>query len=158
MLPDKGVGLGDAFGVGATTTPVRDDEHAASSTTATRTRARLMETSNVGPGLPPVHRDACAVQEAGLPRAYESDDVGDLLDRSESPQRHLGADEVGDAFRVRLLPPRPTAAIPQDRAWRHAVDGHALRGHLARLRGRGTELRRQCDVVCFVAVGIAILM
>src|SRR6266851_1435441 len=125
MLPDRDVVGGDELGVGLGVAPCTGDAlpdgvHATSSTTATARKARLMNVkprrgdrdSDVRPGLPAVDGDARTVEEAGLLRADERDHVRHLLHDAKSPERHLGAHERVDPFRVRLLPPIPAAALP----------------------------------------------
>src|SRR5712691_7812600 len=144
MLPETDVVVGDGLGVGLGVALCAGDAlpngvHAMSRTTATARKARLMNVkprpgdrdSDVRPGLPAVDGDARTVEEACLLRADERDHVRHLLHHAKSPERHLGAHERVDPIRVRLLPPIPAAALPQDRTRSDAVDGHALRGHLA---------------------------
>src|SRR5260370_35130978 len=57
--------------------------------------------SYVRPGLPAVDGDAGTVEKACLLRADERDHVGHLLHHAKSPQRHLGAHERVDPFRIR---------------------------------------------------------
>src|SRR5260370_14247918 len=153
MLPDTDVVVGDELGVRlgmalCAGDALPDGVHATSRTTATARNARLMNVkprpgdrdSDVRPGLPTVDGDARTVEEACLLRADERDHVGHLLHHAKPPQRHLGAHERVDPFRIRLLPPMPAAALPQDRTRSDAVDRHALRGDLA------SERRREADL------------
>src|SRR5260370_16153536 len=144
MLPDTDVVVGDELGVRlgmalCAGDALPDGVHATSRTTATARNARLMNVkprpgdrdSDVRPGLTTVDGDARTVEEACLLRADERDHVGDLLHHAKSAERHLGAHERVDPFRIRLLPPKPAAALPQNRTRSDAIDGHAVRGDLA---------------------------
>src|SRR5260370_36672550 len=124
MLPDTDVVVGDELGVGLGVAPgagdaLPDGVHATSRTTATARKARLINVkprpgdrdSDGRPGLPAGDRDARTVEEAGPLRSDERDHVRHLLHHAKSPERHLGAHERVDPFRVRLLPPKPAAAL-----------------------------------------------
>src|SRR6266540_7343352 len=86
---------------------------------------------DVGTPLAAIDRDTRAGDEARLARAEERDDGRHLVRRPEATERHLLAHEVCDAVGVGLLTAVPTPALPQDRAWRHRVYGHAAGHHLS---------------------------
>src|SRR5713226_467219 len=149
MLPDTDVVVGDALGVGLCGGgALVEGAHAASTTMATPRHARLTEVkprpprcdSDIGAGLPAVHGYARTIEEACLLRADERDHARHLLHRPKPPERHLGAHEMVNPFRVRLLPSIPAAALPQDRTRSDAVDVHTLRGHLAGERSGEADL------------------
>src|SRR5260370_2647380 len=140
MLPETEIVVGDGLSVGLFAGgALVEGAHATSRTTATTRNAALMfvepqtpeSNSDVRAGLPTVHGDARAIEKACLLRADERDHVGDLLHDAKSPEWHLGAHEGVNPFRIRLLPPIPAAALPQNRTRSDTIDGHALRGDLA---------------------------
>src|SRR5260370_5812105 len=149
MVPDTEVVVGDGLGVGLFAGgALVEGAHATSRTMAYTRNAALMfvepqtpdSNSDVRAGLPTVHGDARAIEKACLLRADERDHVGDLLHHAKSAERHLGAHAGVDPFRIRLLPPIPAAALPQNRTRSDTIDGHALRGDLAGERRGAADL------------------
>src|SRR6266852_1875088 len=82
----------------------------------TTTRARSQAALDIRAPLATIDGNTRAGDEAGLLGAHKRDHVRHLVDGSETAQRHLPANEVGDAVGVGLPAAVPSASLPQDRS------------------------------------------